>query len=111
MSYPRGTHKVRGHLFEPCLIPEEQTTSIAIAVGSAIASDPRQVHRIFDAAQAPLLDVVASFVGAHEHAKTLAAILQHFGHEGHGVKLAVLVESGKNLLATSDFNQFAGNKV
>jgi hypothetical protein len=69
------------------------------------------VHRIFDAAQAPLLDVVASLVGALRHAKTLAAVLQHFGHERHRVKLAVLVESGKNLLATGDFNQFAGDEV
>jgi len=78
---------------------------------SAIAPDPREVHGIFDAAHAPLLDVVAGLVGALGHAKTLAAILEHFGHERHGVQLAVLVEGGKNLLAAADFHQFVGEKV
>jgi len=50
-----GTHEVQVHFFEPCLIPEEETTSVAIAVGSAIASEPLRCNRIFDAAQAPLL--------------------------------------------------------
>jgi hypothetical protein len=59
---------------------------------------------VLDAAQTPVLDVVASLVGALEHTEALAAILKHFGHERHRVKLAVLVEGGKNFVAASDFD-------
>jgi hypothetical protein len=77
----------------------------------AIAANPSEMNSMFDAPDTPLLNVVASLIGSLEDAKALAAVLQHLEHERHSVKLAVLVESRQNLFATTDFNQFAGDKV
>jgi len=59
---------------------------------------------VFDASQAPILDIVAGFIGAFKHRETLAAILEHLRYERHPIKTSVLVESGKNLFAASHLN-------
>jgi len=66
---------------------------------------------ISDAAQTPNADGVTGLVGTFEDAKTLAAILEHLGHEGHGIEPAVMIECPKNFFAATNLNDFAGEKI
>jgi hypothetical protein len=63
------------------------------------------------AAQAPLLDIVTSFVRALEDPEALAAILEHLRHEGHGFELAFVVQRRQNLFAAKHLDKVTRHKA
>ncbi len=77
----------------------------------AIAADIGQMDSVLDAAHVPRLDVVAGLIGAFEHTETLAAILQHFRHEGHCIQSAFRIKSGEDLLLTAYLDKFPREKI
>ena len=54
---------------------------------------------------------VTGLMSALVHTKSLPDELQHFGHEWHGVQIAVVVERGENLVHASHFDELADSQV
>lgn len=79
---------------EPRLFPEDQTPRLTAAVGSAIASQVGQVNGISHTPSASSVDGVAGLVRSLVNPKTLAAILEHLGHERKRVQSTIGIQCG-----------------
>jgi hypothetical protein len=80
-------------------------------VGSAIAANVGEVYGVLHAAHIPRLDVVASLVRALEDAESFATVLEHLGHEGHGLQPSGGIESGEDFFLRTYFDKFSRQEI
>jgi hypothetical protein len=99
-----------GDRFQPRILPEEQATGLATAVGAAITSG-FEMDSMVHAASANREHCVTSLVRPLVDLELLAAESEHLGHEGHAVETPVAVKGAQNFALAADFHPIAGTKL
>ena len=74
----------------------------------SVAPQIFEVHTVFQAATARLVDCVAGFMCSLRNPESLAAERQHFGHEGEITQAASLIERSLYFLKRLDLDEVAG---
>jgi hypothetical protein len=75
------------------------------------AAKTLEVDRILHPPDYVLLDCVARLMSGLIYPKGLAAVLQHFGHEGQTFERKVLIKSCSYLFEGSNFDPLSGPKI
>ena len=96
-----------GRAFEPGFFPEDQAFGLTPSMSLTSAANVFQMDSLNQAATARPVDGITGFVGAFEHAQSLAAMLEHFRHEWQAIQTTVSVERAKNFLLAPHLNKVA----
>src|SRR6185295_5464664 len=77
----------------------------------AAAAQTLEVHGIVHSPHRKGFNSVAGLVRRLIHAKTLAAVLEHLGHERQPVQALAVVQRLEDLLDVADLNPLPGSEV
>src|SRR5580658_4889600 len=104
-------HKVAHGSLEPCLLPENQATSLAAIMSRSVTAQSLEVYGVLHATDAPSLSVLTGLVRTLEYSKPAAAVLRHLRHESQVFQAATRVERRKNFSLSANLHPFSGLQV
>src|SRR5262249_54874452 len=95
---------------EPCLLPEDQTSSLTPIMGRSITAVVLQVDGARHLPTADAYGRITGLVGPFANSHCNSAILKHLRHEGQLIEPAVGVQSRENLLLRSYLHPLTGTE-